>query len=147
MGMEESIAAVIAHGLLNSLSVVQGAMVTLVTGWDGLSQEMRADLAETALSQAEVMADGLDALPPHARHRLANHLFVLRGACQSLKREGDRLEAGERQHFLDVVRRQTSQVADVLHGVVRALPEGVQVVLDQLDDDRERERAGSEAHG
>lgn len=145
--MEESIAAVIAHGLLNSLAVVHGAVATLTRAWDGLSPHQRADMAEMALAQAEVMADGLENLPGHARHRLANHLFVVRGACQTLKCDGDRLPAHERQHLADVVRRQTGQAADVLERVVRALPEGVQVVLDQLDDDRDRgrDRAGFEA--
>jgi hypothetical protein len=143
--MEESIAAVIAHGLLNSLAVVQGAIITLATGWDALTQQQRADLAEAALSQAEVMADGLDALPDHARHRLANHLFVLRGACQSLKRDGDALPPGERQHFVGVVKRQTEQAAGVLANVVRALPDGVQSLLNQLDEDRDRQH--SDARG
>lgn len=135
--MQDSIAAVVAHGLLNSLAVVSGGMSTLDRAWEGLSPDQRTELTESALSQAELMADGLSALPSPAKHRLANHLFVVRGVCETLLREGVFLSPADRGHLLGVVHRQAGYAADVLGGVVRGLPPEVQVVLDRLSDDRD----------
>jgi hypothetical protein len=135
--MEDSISAVVAHGLLNSLAVVTGGTSVLARAWDSLSAEKRREVTEMALSQAELMADGLDALPSTARHRLANHLFIVRGVCETLMREGEGLPAADREHLLGVVKRQASQAAVVLEGVARALPAEVQALLSELDDERD----------
>jgi hypothetical protein len=145
--MSDSLAAVIAHGLLNSLAVVKNGVVTLTEVWEALSADERATLTEGVLSQAEVMADGLDLLPDMPRHRLANHLFVLRRACETLIRDGRFLSAAERADLLTVVHRQADCAAEVLHGVVRSLPPEVLVVLDGLDDDRDTAGTGSQAWG
>jgi len=134
--MSDSLAAVVAHGLLNSLSVVKNGAITLAEAWDGLTAEQLDDLTEGVLGQAELMADGLESLPAMARHRLANHLFVLRGACETLMRDGRLLTEADRAELLAVVTRQADFAAGVLHGVVRSLPEEVLILLDSLDDDR-----------
>lgn len=133
--MPDSLAAVVAHGLLNSLAVVQG-VTTLGKAWDGLTDDQRSEVTEMALSQAELMADGLDALPSPVKHRLANHLFVVRGACQTLMLEGRHMGRDDRGHLLSVIDRQTALAASVLYDVVRGLPLEVREVLDQLDSDR-----------
>jgi hypothetical protein len=135
--MDDSISAVVAHGLLNSLAVVIGGTAALARAWDELPAQQRRDVIEMALSQAELMADGLEALPSAARHRLANHLFVVRGVCETLMREADLLPAAERADLLGVVQRQGSQAAGVLEGVARALPAEVQALLNELDDRRD----------
>lgn len=141
--MPDSLAAVVAHGLLNSLSVVRGAMATLARAWDGLSPDQHNDLTESALSQAELMSDALDALSSDARHRLANHLFVVRGVCETMLREGHYVSASDRAHLLGVVERQVRYAEDVLAAVARGLPAEVQVVLDRLDSDRDAADAAS----
>jgi hypothetical protein len=135
--MDDSISAVVAHGLLNSLAVVKGGTAALARAWDELPAEHRRDALEMALSQAELMADGLDALPSHTRHRLANHLFVVRGVCETLIRESELLPAAERADLLGVVQRQAGHAAGVLEGVARALPTEVQSLLNDLDDRRD----------
>lgn len=134
--MDDSLAAVIAHGLLNSLAVVQGGVATLHRVWDGLSVDQRKDMADTALSQAELMADGLEALPSPVRHRLANHLFVVRGVCLTLLAEGCHLDHTDRRHLADVVQRQADHAATVLHEVVRGLPADVLAALDDMGGHR-----------
>lgn len=141
--MSDSLAAVVAHGLLNSLAVVHGGMSTLARACDGLEPDQRTDLTEAALSQAELMGDGLEALPSPARHRLANHLLVGRGVCQTLLKEGHFMSAGDRAHLLGVIERQAGDAQDVLSAVVRGLPAEVQVVLDKLNSDRDGSDAAS----
>jgi len=134
--MDESVSAVLAHGLLNSLAVVNGGMHTLGKAWHGLAEEQRREIGELALSQAELLADGLDALPPTARHRVANNVFVIKGVCETLKTEGRYLDDADRAHLFEVVARQSRQASEVLEHVVRALPDDVLVLLDRLDDER-----------
>jgi hypothetical protein len=143
--MSESLAAVVAHGLLNSLAVVKDGVATLWETWDGLSVEQRAGLAEGVLAQAEVMADGLDSLPDVSRHRLGNHLFVLRGACQTMLRDGRFLTKADRDELLTVVNRQADYATGVLEAVVQSLPDEVLVVLNRLGPGRERDGADSQA--
>src|SRR5436309_2693757 len=135
--MSDSLAAVVAHGLLNSLAVVKNGVTTLAEEWDDIDPDQRVYLAEGVLAQAELMADGLDSLPTGPRHRLANHLFVLRGACECLIREGRRLTAPERDDLLAVVDRQAAHAAAILHGVVQSLPDQVLVLLNRLGEDRD----------
>lgn len=140
--MNESLAAVVSHGLLNSLGVVAGGMYTLGRAWERLPDERRAELGELALSQADVMADAVEALPPTARHRVSNNLFVIRGVCQTVLSDGRHLDESDRARLFDVVARQSAQATEVLQHVVRALPDDVLELLDRLDDDRSDRLAG-----
>lgn len=144
--MDQSLAAVVAHGLLNSLAVVAGSMLTLGKAWDRIDCAHRDELVDLALTQAECMADGLEALPPTARHRVANNLFVLRGVVQTMKAEGAYLDAADRGRLFEVVSRQSQQASEVLEHVARALPDEVLILLDRLDSDRDRDRDRAHAH-
>ena len=143
--MDDSLAAVLAHGLLNSLTVVRGGVAMLDRVWDGLSESQRHEMAEAALAQAELMADGLEALPSPVRHRLASHLFVVRGVCQTLLNEGRHLDDADRGHLVGVVDRQSASAAVVLQEVVRGLPIDVLAVLDGLDHHRHAADNGATA--
>jgi hypothetical protein len=139
--MDDSLAAVLAHGLLNSLTVVRGGVAMLDRVWGGLSEGQRHEMAEAALAQAELMADGLEALPSPVRHRLASHLFVVRGVCHTLLAEGRHLNDADRGHLVGVVDRQSASAAVVLHEIVQGLPAEVLAVLNGLDDDRQEATA------
>jgi hypothetical protein len=73
--------AVIAHGLLNSMSVVVSGVTTLRDRWSGLSPTARDDLFERVLKHAVFVTDVLK--------------DVTRGLPSSTRAELERLRAGK----------------------------------------------------
>jgi hypothetical protein len=135
--MSDALAAVLAHGLLNSLAVVDGAALTLSRSWDRLAPEQRVELMQVVARHSALVADQCQDLPAVVSHKLANHLFVVRGVCDTLEREGHYLVADDRRHLFDVLVRQSGRVAALLDAVARGLPPEAQIVLDGLDSARE----------
>jgi signal transduction histidine kinase len=70
----DSTAAVVAHGLLNSMTVISGAAATLKEEWSGLAPESREMLLGMIQSQARhvtaMLADLARGLPPEMVHAL-----------------------------------------------------------------------------
>jgi hypothetical protein len=75
--------AVVAHGLLTSLSVIQGANLMLRDDWDRLAPERRAELIEMALVQAG--------------HTIGVLQDLMRGVSPDLAAELDRMSSAPRQ--------------------------------------------------
>jgi len=74
--------AVVAHGLLTSLSVIQGATLMLRDDWDRLSPERRTELLEMALVQAG--------------HTIGVLQDLMRGVSPDLAAELDRMTSARR---------------------------------------------------
>lgn len=55
----ESILGVMAHGLLNSMSVVVGTLTTLADHWPRLDDAARQDLLDRGIEQAGFVSDTL----------------------------------------------------------------------------------------
>ena len=71
--------AVVAHGLLTSMSVIQGANLMLRDDWDRLSEQRRIELIEMALVQAQ--------------HTIGVLQDLMRGVAPDVAAELDRLAA------------------------------------------------------
>lgn len=81
--------AVVAHGLLTSMSVIQGANLVLRQDWDRLAPNRRAELLDMALTQAD--------------HTIGVLQDLMRGVSPELAAELDRLaEANGSRHGLDL---------------------------------------------
>lgn len=65
-----SVAAVVAHGLLNTMSVISGAAEVLRTEWDAINPERRAEvfaLIEVHAAEAsQALVSLVQGLPPEA---------------------------------------------------------------------------------
>jgi hypothetical protein len=131
--MSDPLAAVLAHGLLNSLAVVDGTALSLRRSWDRLSEEQREEFSRLLLRHSELVADQAADLPGIVAHKLANHIFVVRGVAETIEREGRFLAAEDREHLFDVLLSQSAHSATVLANVVRGLPAGATAVFDELD--------------
>jgi hypothetical protein len=59
---ESRLVGVLAHGLLNSMAVVQGTLATLLARGDQLDDETFAKLVTTAISQADHVSESLRGL-------------------------------------------------------------------------------------
>ncbi|GAC1528685.1 MAG: hypothetical protein NVS3B12_01000 [Acidimicrobiales bacterium] len=58
-GHLDSISGVVAHGLLNSMSVVVGTMTTLADHWTRIDDAARSDLLTRGIEQALFVTDTL----------------------------------------------------------------------------------------
>ncbi|HVF74638.1 MAG TPA: histidine kinase dimerization/phospho-acceptor domain-containing protein [Acidimicrobiales bacterium] len=67
-------AAVVAHGLLNSMAIISGAAHTLAEAWDNLDGDRRRQLLNMIGDQAEhvseLLGDLARGLPPGVRYEL-----------------------------------------------------------------------------
>jgi hypothetical protein len=143
--MSDPLAAVLAHGLLNSLAVVDGAALSLRRSWDRFNEEQRDDLTTLLARHGALVADQANDLPGIVAHKLANHLFVVRGVSETMAAEGRFLPDEDRERLLDVLTRQSAQAASVLASVVRGLPPGAHIVLDGLENARTIADSGASA--
>ena len=75
--------AVVAHGLLTSMSVIQGANLMLRDDWDRLTPARRTELLEMALVQAA--------------HTIGVLQDLMRGVPPDIKAELDRLAGAHRR--------------------------------------------------
>lgn len=55
----DSVSAVMAHGLLNSMAVIIGTLTTLADHWPRLQDPMREELLQRGLEQAQFVTDTL----------------------------------------------------------------------------------------
>ncbi|HZQ27464.1 MAG TPA: hypothetical protein VFA94_07180 [Acidimicrobiales bacterium] len=131
--MSDPLAAVLAHGLLNSLAVVDGTAISLRRSWARFSDEQRDDFCRLLVRHSELVADQAGDLPGLAAHKLANHIFVVRGVAETIERERRFLSDEDREHLFDVLLRQSAHAATVLANLVRGLPIGAGAMLDELD--------------
>ena len=79
-GLGDATMAVVAHGLLTSMSVIQGANLMLRQDWDRLAPDRRRELLDMALVQSE--------------HTIAVLQDLMRGVAPDVAAELDRLTAG-----------------------------------------------------
>jgi hypothetical protein len=75
--------AVIAHGLLTSMSVIQGANLMLRQDWDRLPPERRTELLDMALLQAD--------------HTIGVLQDLMRGVAPDVAAELDRLTSSRKR--------------------------------------------------
>jgi K+-sensing histidine kinase KdpD len=75
--------AVVAHGLLTSLSVIQGANLMLRDDWDRLTEQRRIELINMALLQAQ--------------HTIGVLQDLMRGVAPNIAAELDRLAAANKR--------------------------------------------------
>ena len=83
---QDALNGVVAHGLLNSMAVIVGALKTLSTHWDRLTDQQRQHMLHQGTEQANLISESLRDLV----------LGLPLGASMMLK-ELD-LQAAERRH-------------------------------------------------
>ena len=93
MVTEDSLGAVIANGMLNSLSAVIGIASTLAARWDALSAGTRDELVAAVSRQVDCLVDGLGGIPADSARRAMEHLVGLRWAADTLA-DGERVPGG-----------------------------------------------------
>lgn len=132
----DAVAAVTAHGLLNSLAVVGGAAATLRVAWDNLAGPERSGLLEGMCTQAETLIDGLAALPPVVVHRCLHELAAPYEACHRLDGGAEAIDGSDRDSLLITIEYGCAAAANLLRDVVRGLPDEVLQALDELNGQR-----------
>jgi hypothetical protein len=80
----DSTLAVVAHGLLTSMSVIQGANLMLRQDWERFSPDRRLELLDMALVQAD--------------HTIGVLQDLMRGVAPDVAAELDRLAATRNRH-------------------------------------------------
>jgi len=55
----DAFSGVVAHGLLNSMAVVMGALTTLTNHWDRLDEESRGQFLNSGIEQAQLVTGTL----------------------------------------------------------------------------------------
>jgi hypothetical protein len=55
----DAFSGVVAHGLLNSMAVVMGALTTLTNHWDRLGEDTRREFLDNGIEQAQLVTGTL----------------------------------------------------------------------------------------
>lgn len=128
----DPLAAVVAHGMLGTAAVLQGAASMLTHGWDRLPVERRDDLFELLRVQVEQLRDGITALPPVIAHRVLNELVGLFEVVEHVT-GGDPTHR-HRVALFEMADSSLPRVLEILKGVVAGLPAEAVAQLDRLRD-------------
>ena len=125
------IAAVIAHGMLNTVAVVAGSASLLEVSW-GAVADQRDELTRLLCDQAQALRDQLDLLPAVTSHALLNELACVLATCDAWRDEGMPLETSARSAALARVVAGANRAQTILVNVVRGLPQALVEALDEL---------------
>lgn len=123
------LAAIVAHGLLNSLAVMSGAAGTLLAYGSELGARDVEALVSAIDSQGCVFTEGLKVLLEHSSIALADAATAV-ALGSSVCGE---LPADRRAEVLDVLVRRSHEFKSALDGLVRGLPPDVLELLDSLN--------------
>lgn len=126
----DELAAVVAHGMLGSITVAAGAATTLAHSWDRLTIEARTALLDAMRSQARELRESLAVLPAVVSHRLLNELAALFMAAERLG--GNGFDHAQRVALFEIVEGTIPRAIELLRLVMRGLPPEVIEELDRL---------------
>jgi DNA-binding response OmpR family regulator len=130
----DPLAAVVAHGMLGTAAVLQGAAAMLTHRWDRLTNERRDDLFELLRSQLDQLRDGVTTLPAVIAHRVLNELVGLFEVVEQVT-TGDATHRS-RIALFELADSSLPRVVEILKSVVAGLPPEAIAHLDRLRDSR-----------
>jgi len=128
---DEGLAAVAAHGMMNTVTVVWGAAALLARGWERVEPAKRAELRQVIIDHVAVLREQLVLLPAVAAHTVLNHMADALFAVEELRARPDAPD-NDLVEMLARIAAPAPQVTDVLAAVVQGIPAEVMLALDQL---------------
>ena len=124
----------LAHGMRNTVAVVEGTAKHLEHRWDLLAWDEQAAALASLVDHADHLAAGLDAVPSLVGARLGNHCFVIAETAArvaNLARDG-RCDRTGRIESLQAISRQCRHIDRILADLTRVVPLPVVLELDRL---------------
>jgi hypothetical protein len=125
---DRDLAAVVAHGLLNSLAALVASAATLLRLGARLKAEDEEELVEMIIAQSVVFIDGLHLLLQHCSDPFADAATTVALVPRAISR----LSSDERHDVLEGLLAGSKVLEQGLHALVRGLPPDVVSLLDGL---------------
>jgi hypothetical protein len=125
---DREMAAVIAHGLMNTLAAVAGAARTIRRYGPRLTETDRDELLSTIVDHAAVFSDGLGAILRHCSDAFGDAATAMALAARTVRV----LPEDELDHVLDGLIAHCSVLELGLSAMVRGLPSEVLDFLNEL---------------
>jgi ElaB/YqjD/DUF883 family membrane-anchored ribosome-binding protein len=115
--------AVVAHHLLTDLAVVHGAVSSLLTEWDHLTDDDREVLRRSARRRAAQARARLRRMTPAALASVSTELHLLLAVAERTVSAGRRISADDRAELVGLLTGAAPSVlAAAVAGVVRGAP-------------------------
>lgn len=130
----DPLAAIVAHGMLGTAAVLQGAASMLTHRWDRLTDESRDELFELLRSQLDQLRDGVATLPAVVAHRVLNELVGLFELVEHVTTDDPTHR--HRIALFEMADSSLPRVVEILKRVVSGLPPEAVAHLDRLRDSR-----------
>jgi CheY-like chemotaxis protein len=134
--MPDPLCAVVAHGMLNTLTIVRGAASTLAVSADRLDETTTAALTRMITEHSEELRAGLGSLPAVAAHRVLNELAPMLHSVDLLSRHAGAVDDETHSTLLKVVAAGSPEATRVLGDVVRGLPPEAIALLNEQNHAR-----------
>jgi hypothetical protein len=125
---ERELAAVVAHGLLNTVTVVAGSARTLRQQGHRLTEDDRQELLAAIVGNAQVFCDALDAILSHCSDAFGDAATTMALAARTIRC----VPIDDLPPVLDGISEHAKVLEAGLSAMVRGLPADVVAFLDGL---------------
>lgn len=127
----DELAAVVAHGLINTLTFTGAAAAAARTRWPELERHRRVEVADALVHQMLHAKEAVSDLPPEMMARV-EHVYLASSSAQTLASSAADLPDEECDTLLALIRVNAEYACEPLRELVGDLPLAVQDLLDAL---------------
>ena len=134
-GQDPALAAVVAHGLLGSVSVMHAAALTLHRLGDRVPPDDRTFLLDSMCLQSDLLVEGTECLAAELGEEIVSSATSVRLAAGTLATDWDRVVGDQRSHLLTILDRHGDRLKTMLLQLVQGLDPAAILLLDSLAAD------------